>query len=94
MFVGSSAFNGLLLDKNAYGARIEIGPLHLTKGQYSISLRAVDAHGGGPFDDWVDCGVFNIVECSPYGFGHEVSSATEGICTLSHVFTPTKKVVS
>ena len=84
--VGSSAFNGILLYKNDKRIRIEIGPLILTKGRYRISFSAVDSQGGTRYDNWENCCIFDIVECTPFGFGHEMRVNWEGICILQHSF--------
>jgi len=84
--IGSSAFHGLLLNKNTKRLRIEIGPLILTSGRYTISLSAVDSVTGIRYDDWVRCGAFDIVECSPFGFGHEIPTNREGVCVLQQSF--------
>lgn len=86
--VGSSAFHGLLLDKNTKRLRIEVGPLILTSGRYTISLRAIDSvNPGMRYDDWGRCISFDIIECAPFGFGHEMPTNREGICVLQQSFT-------
>ncbi len=84
--VGSSAFHGLLMDKNTKRIRIDIGPLILTSGKYRISLSAVDSTVDTRYDSWEKCCGFQIVECRPFGFGHELENTREGICIVEHSF--------
>jgi len=86
--MGSSAFQGILLDRNTKRIRIEIGPLILTSGQYAISFSAVDSHGNIRYDNWAKCCAFDVIECHPFGFGHEMRENWEGICVIQHSYTP------
>jgi lipopolysaccharide transport system ATP-binding protein len=85
--VGSSAFHGILLNKNSKKVRIEIGPLTLTRGKYEVSLSAVDSQGGIRYDNWNGCCRFDIFECVPFGFGHAIATAREGVCILGQTFS-------
>jgi lipopolysaccharide transport system ATP-binding protein len=88
--VGSSAFHGILLNKNTKKMEIEIGPLVLTSGKYAISLSAVDSQGGTRYDNWDRCCRFDIIECAPFGFGHEMPADRHGVCILQQSFKEIK----
>ncbi len=82
--VGSSAYHGILLGKSTKRIRIEIGPLILTSGHYTISFSAVDSQVGIRYDNWLKCCGFDVFECFPFGFGIELRQNWEGICVLQH----------
>lgn len=88
--VGSSAFHGILLNKDSKKIKIEIGPLILTSGKYAFSLSAIDSQGGGRYDTWNQCCAFDVVECRPFGFGHEMPADRHGVCILQQTFSEVK----
>ncbi len=85
--IGSSAFHGILLNKNSKKIRIDIGPLSLTSGKYTISLSPVGSQAGPRYDNWEKCCTFDIIKCSPFGAGHEIPTRTEGTCILQQSFS-------
>jgi len=88
--VGSSAFHGILLDKNTKRVRISVGPLTLTSGHYTISFSAVDSLAPTRYDTWDNCCSFDVTECTPFGFGHEMPTCREGVCILQQSFSELK----
>lgn len=82
--MGSSAFQGILLDQNTKRVRIEVGPIILTDGRYTISFSAVDSQGGIRYDNWINSCTFIVTDCTPFGFGHELREDLEGICVIQH----------
>ncbi len=85
--VGSSgAFHDVYFNKKVRKVRIEIGPLVLTTGTYSILLSTVSEVSGLRTDTWEDACSFSIVTCQPFRPGREISSADEGSCILQHSF--------
>jgi lipopolysaccharide transport system ATP-binding protein len=88
--VGSSAFHGILLNKDTKKMEIEIGPLVITSGKYTISLSTVDSQGGTRYDNWDRCCRFDIIECEPFGFGHEMPADRHGVCILQQTFREIK----
>ncbi len=88
--VGSSAFHGMLLDKNTKRVNISVGPLTLTSGHYAISFSAVDSLTPTRYDTWENCCSFDVTECTPFGFGHEMPTCREGVCILQQSFSESK----
>ncbi|MFC1982123.1 ABC transporter ATP-binding protein, partial [Chloroflexota bacterium] len=85
--VGSSvAYHGVYFNKNVRKIRIEIGPLILTGGRYTISLQNYYGHGAAVIrvDNWENACVFNF-ESRPFSTGRDITSR-EGICVLQQSF--------
>jgi lipopolysaccharide transport system ATP-binding protein len=83
IIVESTAFHGLLLTRDVKLISFEINELKLTAGTYKLSLSAVDSQIDNRLDNWNECGFFEIYECSPFGFGHNLKNPTEGICAFA-----------
>lgn len=84
--VGSSAFHGLLLNRNTKKIKIQIGPLSLTSGHYTISLSAVDSQSDVRYDNWTKCIMFEVIECRPFAAGLDMPTRREGVCVVNHSF--------
>lgn len=83
--VCSSAFQGKLLDRTTKAIQMEIGPLPLTVGHYTISLRTTGSQQGSKqSDEWENCLVFEIIDCSPFVGGQVLRTREEGICAIEH----------
>jgi lipopolysaccharide transport system ATP-binding protein len=88
--VGSSgAYHNVYFDRVVRRIRIEIGPLLLTSGSYSISF--VIYYGEGPtlvrVDTW-NHGCFFTVHSRPFRPDRDISSRYEGTCILEQNFFP------
>jgi lipopolysaccharide transport system ATP-binding protein len=86
--VGSSgAHHNIYFDRGVTRIRIEIGPLHLTSGRYSVSF--VLYYGEGPtlirVDTW-NHACFFTVHSRPFRPGRDISSSYEGTCILQQNF--------
>ena len=81
--VGASGpFQNLYFEKKIKKIKIEIGPLTLSNGEYSISTSIIA--GNIREDIWEDCCSFQVTGCHPYVKNHEVTSAG---CILHHSFS-------
>ncbi|MBI3611421.1 MAG: ABC transporter ATP-binding protein [Nitrospirae bacterium] len=78
----SGAYYDIYFDKKVKRIRIEIGPLILTNGEYTISLSVMT--GTIRADTWESACSFHILECQPFAPGREVSNA---VCILQHSFS-------
>ena len=89
--VGSSgAYHGIYFRKDIKKIRIEIGPLVLTSGKYTISLSATYGIDGLPAlraNTWEHACSFTIIESEPFRPGRDISSANEGVCILQQSFS-------
>lgn len=84
--VGSSGpYHGKYFNPKVRKIRIEIGPLTLTSGKYTISLRA--AYGNSWCDRWENAIGFSIVECQPFETNWEIPTFREGTCILNQSFS-------
>jgi len=86
--VGSSgAYHNVYFDRGVTRIRIEIGPLFLTGGCYSISF--VMYYGEGPTliraDTWSDACFFNM-HSRPFRPDRDIGSRSEGSCILQQKF--------
>ena len=82
----SDSYHGIYFDKEVRKIRIEIGPLVLTSGQYSIRLRGNYSGGVGEpeelrIDDWENACSFTL-ESQPFRPGREIG----GICIMPQSF--------
>ncbi len=72
--VGASGpFHNLYFDKRVRKVRIDIGPLFLSSGNYSISLSVMT--GTVRSDTWENACSFQIFECQPVAVGHDIHAA-------------------
>ncbi|MFC2040827.1 ABC transporter ATP-binding protein [Chloroflexota bacterium] len=78
----SGPFHGVYFDKKTERVRIDIGPLILSKGRYTVSLSLVT--GTTRADNWDNACSFHIVECQPFATGRDVNAAG---CVLQHSFS-------
>ncbi|MDP2729885.1 MAG: polysaccharide ABC transporter ATP-binding protein [Dehalococcoidales bacterium] len=86
--IGSSgAYHGIYFDRKVRKIRIEIGPLILTSGQYSIWLRGYYGEGAEELrtDDWENACSFTL-ESQPFRPGRDIPSADEGVCIMGQSF--------
>lgn len=86
----SGAYHGVYFDKNTKKVRINIGPLTLTSGKYSITLslvKGIDGVGISRADTWQNACVFTIIECKPFKTSWEIPAFREGVCVLQQSFS-------
>jgi lipopolysaccharide transport system ATP-binding protein len=80
--VGSSGYlHGLFFSAKVRRIRINIGPLKLTNGEYSISLRLID--GNTLLDNWEHACVFHIIDCHPFPMPREIKAP---VCVIDHSY--------
>ena len=85
--VGSSgAYHGIYFDKKIRKIRIEIGPLTLTSGKYTISFSTCSEFLGLRTDTWDHACSFLIIDSQPFRPGRDISSTNEGVCILQQSF--------
>lgn len=81
--VGSSgAYHNIYFNEKNNKIRINIGPLNLTNGTYSIALSLVI--GVSRLDSWENVCFFEIVNCNPFPTGRDVDK--NSICVLQQSF--------
>lgn len=85
----SGAYHNIYFNKNTKGVKIEIGPLILTSGRYTISLLCWYGERGTGIlgDTWESACSFTISECEPFRPGRDISSAKEGVCIIQQSFS-------
>lgn len=62
--------------------RIDLGPLTMTNGRYSVSLRLRTEMTIA--DSWEPAGVFHIIECNPFALRREIKTP---VCVIDHRFS-------
>ena len=68
--------------------RIELGPLVLTSGKYTIELIARTGRtGGDTADTWESAIGFTVIECQPFETNWEVTISRCGSCVINHSFS-------
>ena len=79
----SDAYHGIYFDKYVRKIRVEIGPLTLTSGQYSIWLRGYYGEGAVELkiDDWENACSFTL-KSQPFRPGREIG----GVCIMPQSF--------
>jgi len=77
----SCLFHGVYFSRSTRTVRIDIGPLIMTNGRYSISLR-LRTEMSIP-DVWVPAGIFHIIECNPFALRREIKTP---VCVIGHRF--------
>lgn len=80
----SGAYHNIFFNKDIKRLRIEIGPLVLTSGKYTVSLSIMT--GVVRADTWGHACSFTVLESRPFRSGHDISSVKEGACILQQVF--------
>ena len=81
--VGSSgAYHNIYFDKDDKKIKIDIGPLLLTNGTYTISLSLVT--GMSRPDTWDNICYFEIIDCHPFLTNRDVDK--NSICVLKQAF--------
>lgn len=85
VFVGASGpHHGQYFDPVVSSVRIDIGPLALTSGKYSIKLSVVEGHDR--LDVWDNAQCFHIFECLPFETSWDIPSHREGVCVIENRF--------
>lgn len=87
--VGSSGvFHGIYFNRNVRKIKMEIGPLILTTGKYSVSLSTCGELGdaGQRTDTWEGACSFTVAECRPFLTTRDISSR-EGCSILQQSFS-------
>ncbi|MBI4232795.1 ATP-binding cassette domain-containing protein, partial [Candidatus Peregrinibacteria bacterium] len=82
----SGAYHGVYFEKNIRRVRIEIGPLVLTSGKYTLSLSTCSEILGLRTDTWENACSFTIIESRPFLPGRDIPSSCEGACILKQSF--------
>jgi lipopolysaccharide transport system ATP-binding protein len=83
--VGASGpYHGIFFNVRVRRIKIEIGPLILTSGNYSISFSVV---GDIRTDTWGNAIFFTISECQPFAANWDIPSFREGVCVLQQSFS-------
>jgi len=77
----SGPLHGIYFDRQVKKIRINIGPILLTNGNYTVSLSAMS--GMERIDTWENAGSFNIVECHPFALPQEIKTP---VCVIQHSF--------
>jgi len=81
--VGSSgSYHNIYFDKNDKKIKIDIGPLNLTNGTYTLSLSLVA--GMNRSDTWENVCYFEIIDCHPFATNREVDK--NSVCVLQQSF--------
>ena len=81
----SGAYHNKYFNKKVKKVRVEIGPLFLTSGEYRITLKIMKDSGRA--DTWENAIGFSIIECRPFGRGHNSYTINEGVCVLQQSFS-------
>jgi lipopolysaccharide transport system ATP-binding protein len=84
----SGAYHGIYFDKNNKTIRVNIGPLPLTRGKYTISLslvKGIDGVNTSRSDTWQGAIGFSILECKPF-INRDISTVQEGSCIIRQSF--------
>lgn len=84
---GAAAFHGQYFEPETKRLRIDIGPLPLTSGKYTVSLSVMVMPGNRRLDTWKDAIGFTIVSCQPFELPWEIPTAVEGACVINHSFS-------
>jgi lipopolysaccharide transport system ATP-binding protein len=82
----SAEFHSQYFSENIKTVRVEIGPLILTSGKYSIRLIARSTTSGVA-DTWENAIGFSITECQPFAARWELSVLRDGDCVINHSFS-------
>lgn len=80
----SGAYHNVYFNKTIKKLRIEIGPLILTSGRYTISLSVMT--GTIRADTWEHVCPFTIIESRPFRSGWDIPAFREGVCILQQSF--------
>jgi lipopolysaccharide transport system ATP-binding protein len=84
----SGAYHGIYFDKNNQKIRVNIGPLPLTRGKYTISIslvKGIDGVNTSRSDTWQGAIGFSILECKPF-INRDISTVQEGTCIIRQSF--------
>jgi lipopolysaccharide transport system ATP-binding protein len=82
--VGTSGpLHGIFFDDKTKKIKIDIGPLILTNGKYTISFRTI-TRSWIPTDTWDHACSFNIVDCHPFAMPQEIKTP---VCVIDHTFS-------
>ncbi len=76
-----------ILVKKTRKIRIEIGPLTITSGKYTISFSVLVGRGEKRTDTWQTAIGFTIIGCRPFERGTEIAAYREGVCILGQSFS-------
>lgn len=77
-------YHGRYFDPEIKEVSINIGPLFLTSGNYSITLSVMV--GNERVDTWEEAIYFNIDECKPFATSWNMPQEVEGVCIIQHNF--------
>ena len=84
----SGAYHNIYFNKSTKRVRIEIGPLILTGGRYSISLLCWHGEGATAIqaDTWEHVCAFTL-ECQPFRPGRDILASKEGVCIIQQSYS-------
>jgi len=80
----SGPYHGIFFNVNVRTIKIEIGPLILTSGKYSISFSIV---ADIRTDTWENAICFIISECQPFAATWDIPAFREGVCVIGQSFS-------
>jgi lipopolysaccharide transport system ATP-binding protein len=82
--VGTSGpLHGIYFNEKTKKVRIEVGPIILTNGKYTISLGII-TESWIRTDAWDNACSFSIVECHPFALPQEIKTP---VCVIGHSFS-------
>ena len=79
----SGLLHGIYFDRGTTKVRIEIGPVILTSGGYTVSFRV--SAGLRNLDSWDQACSFHVVGCHPFALPREIKTP---VCVVQHTFSP------
>jgi lipopolysaccharide transport system ATP-binding protein len=81
---GAGAFHGQNFGSNVRRIKMDIGPLILTSGRYSVAFSVMTGHYRS--DIWDKAIGFTLTECQPFAGHWEMPTHVEGVCVINHSF--------
>jgi lipopolysaccharide transport system ATP-binding protein len=78
----SDLLHGIYFDGGIASVRVDVGPLFLTNGTYTISFRVTTR--AGIVDNWDQACSFWIVGCHPFSVPREIKTP---VCVVQHTFS-------
>ena len=83
--LGASApYHGKYFSKKVRRIKVEIGPLFVTSGKYSILLSVIVGHKR--MDTWENAIGFTINECKPFRIPEDIPARSNGVCVIQYSF--------
>lgn len=82
----SGAYHNKYFGKKVRKIRIEIGPLTVTSGKYTVSFSVLLGRNEQRTDTWQNAVAFTVFGCRPFERGTDIPSYREGVCVLGQSF--------